>query len=244
MTRSGLLRRHIDVLVLGLPVANWKPRQAELMKIGSGPHPIPVPIAQRAQFGETLSVTVGKVIVVPQPVGALQHAVMNLPRTELRQDKRVRMVIDPGYNTFDWFVSVGVRPDLQRCGSLQGGVSQLLKLVANAAGARLGVGTLNLKEVEDGLASGSMLTQGKKLDMKEFEPIAQDEAREVVDRFLNAIDASLKIDIIHLTGGGASFYIKALREALPGYDIQVEPGTVMANARGFYLIGKTLADMK
>lgn len=242
MKKSGQMHRHIDVLVLGLPVSNWRLRQAELIRIGTGSHRIPVPLAMRAEFGVTLELTIGKVVVLPQPMGALQVALNGTPPTA-EGDEMIHMVIDPGFNTFDWFTSVGLRPDLQRSGSLQGGVSQLLKLVSNAAGAKLGVGSLNLNEVEKGLRKRVMNVFGHRLEMAEFQPIMQSAAREVVERFLNSINLRLGIDTIHLTGGGAAFYIEALRKAFSGYDIRLEPASVMENARGFHLVGQAVASM-
>ena len=243
MKRSGQMHRHIDVLVMGLPVSNWRLRQAELIRIGAGPHRIPVPLAMRAEFGISLEVSVGKVLVMPQPMGALQFAIHEMSSKAEGGGDDIHMVIDPGFNTFDWFTSVGLRPDLQRSGSLQGGVSQLLKLVSNAAGAKLGVGSLNLNEVEKGLRKGVMNVFGHRLEMAEFQPIMQSAAREIVERFLNSINLRLGIDTIHLTGGGAPFYLEALRKAFSGYDIRLEPASVMQNARGFYLVGQAVAAM-
>ena len=243
MKRSARMVPRLDVLVLGLPVSNWQHRQAELMKIAQGPHPIPVPIEHRAAFGETLNVTIGKVIVLPQPMGALQHALMGVSVRELRADNTIHMVIDPGYNTFDWFVSQGVRPELQRSGSLQGGVSQLIKHVAVAAGAKLGTGTVNFNEIEAALAAGVLTVQGQRLPMAQFADVIEAEAELVVRRFVNVIDMNLGIGTIHLVGGGAPYYANALRKVFKGYDIAIAEGSVMANARGFYLVGQAVASM-
>lgn len=241
MKKSGVVRKEIDVLALGLPVSNWQLKHVRLSAIGMGPHTIPVPAALREIHGETVEVTVKRTVVFPQPMGALHNAMADRTSLDRAGDKTIHMVIDPGYNTFDWFVSVGVRPDLQRSGSLQGGVSQLLKLVSNAAGAKLGVGSLNLNEVKRGLESGQLSSHGKRLDMREFQPLMQSAAAEVVDRFLNSIDLGLGLDTIHLAGGGAKFYIEALRKAFSDYNIMVEESSVMANARGFYLLGQSVA---
>ena len=243
MKKTGSVFSHINVLVLGLPVSNWQLKQAALTQLGSGPHPITVPMALRSAFGEQVEVTVGKVMVLPQPMGALHYANYCLSAENKLKPTGVHMVIDPGYNTFDWFVSIGLRPDVQRCGSLQGGVSQLLKLVANAAGSRLGVGSLNLLEVEHGLETGIMQVHGQKLNMNEFRPMVQTAAEQVVDRFINSIDMSLGISTLQLAGGGAPFYLEALRKAFKGYDITVSSASVMANARGFYLVGEAMSGM-
>ena len=80
--------------------------------------------------------------MLAQPMGALHYTNSCLPVDNKLTPDVIHLVIDPGYNTFDWFVSVGLRPDLQRCVSLQGGVSQLRKLVANALGSKLSIGSI------------------------------------------------------------------------------------------------------
>lgn len=241
MKNSGEMKRHIDVLVLGLPVSNWRRRQAELIRIAEGPHPIPVPIEFRAEFGEQLAVSIGKVIVLPQPMGALRYALMNVPKRELNLDTSIHMVIDIGYGTLDWFVSSGLRPELQRSGSLKGGVSQLLKHVANVAGDKLGIGTLNVNEVEKGLAEGVMRADGVELQMAQFAHIMESEAERVVHRFVNAIDMELSVKTIHLVGGGAPYYLNALRKVFRSHQISIDSDTVVANVRGFYLYGEAIA---
>ena len=241
MKKTGSVFKHIDVLVLGLPVSNWQPKQAALTKLGSGPHPVNVPLALRSTFGDKIDVTVGKVLVVPQPMGALHYSNLLLSADNKMLPSGTYMVIDPGFNTFDWFVSVGLRPVLQRCGSLQGGVSQLVKQVSSVVGGRLGVGSLNLLEVENGLRTGVMQVYGKRIDMTEFRPMVQAAAEQVVDRFVNSIDLSLGITSIHMAGGGASFYVEAIRKAFTGYEINVSDESVMANARGFHLVGTAMA---
>ncbi len=129
---------------------------------------------------------------------------MNVPKRELNLDTSIHMVIDIGYSTLDWFVSSGLRPEFQRSGSLKGGVLQLLKHVANVAGDKLGIGTLNVNEVEKGLAAGVMQADGVELQMAQFAHIMESEAERVVHRFVNAVDMDLSVKTIHLVGGGAS----------------------------------------
>lgn len=244
MKKTGSVIQHVDMLVLGLPVSNWQPKQAALTQLGCGPHSVNVPVGLRDGYGDRVEVTVGKVLVLPQPMGALHYANSLLAPQDKMKAAGTYMVIDPGFNTFDWFVSVGLRPALQRCGSLQGGVSQLLKQVSNTVGGRLGVGSLNLLEVEDGLKSGVLQVFGKRVDMTEYRPMVQAAAKQIVDRFVNSIDMSMRINTIHLAGGGASFYLDAIKKEFEGYDISVRDDSVMANARGFYIVGESMARSK
>ncbi len=241
MKKTGTVFDRIDVLVLGLPVSNWQPKKAALLALGTGPHPLSVPPPLQSAFNQNVNVKVDKVIVLPQPMGALHYSNFCNSSANKLSPTGVHMVIDPGYNTFDWFVSVGLRPDLQRCGSLQGGVSQLIKPIANLIGSRLGVGSLNLLEVENGLATGVMQVHGQRVEMTEFRSMVHSAASQVVDRFVTSLDMSLGVSTIHLAGGGAHFYLDELRQAFAGYDITVSASSVMANARGFYLVGEAMA---
>ena len=158
-------------------------------------------------------------------------------------DSSVQMVIDVGFNTFDWFTSVGMQPDFQRSGSLQGGVSQLLKLVSNAAGNQLGVGSLDLLVVEKGLEDNSINVHGQRLDMTQFAPLVQAAAKQVVERFRNSVEMAMQVDKIYLVGGGAKYYLDSLRALFRGHEITIEPSGVMSNARGFFLMGTMLVDL-
>lgn len=234
--REGAVPRDIDVLVLGLPVSGFFVHKDALTKIAKFEHPIPIPNEARAMSGSSIMVSAKSVLIVPQPMGALRLG-SSLNGANLNT---VNLVIDPGYNTFDWLISKGFQPDLARSGSFQGGVSQVLREVSNAAGMALGVGQIDLIECEEALETGELRVNGRKIPFTQFNQVAETAAAEVVDRFINGLDTRRRFDNIILTGGGAKFYAAALRARLPDYSIVVGQDSVMQNARGFYRIANDL----
>ena len=233
----------IDLLVLGLPVSSFQQRRADLKAIGSKVHRVPLPRSLQARAGrETLDFFAKKVLVVPQPFGGLRLAmdpILSGDNDLFEDDGGLNLVIDPGFSTFDWFLSETMSPQFELCGSFNGGVSQILREVAHAAGLALGIGDLNLVTAERALASGVLNYAARRIDFAPYQAIARAAALSVVDEFLlNFNFQKIAPTRVILAGGGAIHYIDALRKRLPGFDLTAVPDSVMANARGFRLLGQ------
>jgi plasmid segregation protein ParM len=239
LKESGQLSQSVDLLVLGLPVSGFQANRRRLQELGGKVHRVPVPHSLRERSGrEFLDVVAKKVLVMPQPMGGLMLASSHTKDFDLFDDGLVSLVIDPGYNTFDWFVADGMTPQLELCGSFQGGVSQILQTVSTQIGFDHGVGSLNFGRVEQALASGEMNLGHKKFSMEPYQIIAKNAAAGVVAEFLQRFDpAKAGISRIYLCGGGAQNYEDALKARLPGLRIEVMDNSVMANVRGFWLAG-------
>lgn len=236
---TGQLFPDVDVLVLGLPVSRFANTRHRLAEIGGKLRRIPVPhnMRERSQK-EYLDVRPGRVIVLPQPFGGLNLASEEEKNYDLFNDGVVSLVIDPGYNTFDWFVAQSMKAQMDLCGSFQGGVSQILKKVSAAISNDHGVESPNFGDVEHSLVAGSMNLGHKRIDMEAYRVIANREARATVAEFLQRFDPTKnRVAKIYVCGGGANFYAEALRERLGAYKIEVMDDYVMANARGFWLFG-------
>lgn len=89
---------HIDLLVVGLPVALFAVKKAALEKAMTGRHDI----------GGSKAVTVGKAMAVAQPQGALAHFASEHQKMTIIGNEQ-SLVIDPGSRTFDWLVARGMR---------------------------------------------------------------------------------------------------------------------------------------
>ena len=237
--RSAKVIRKLDCLVVGLPVSNFAAHKAVLSELARQEHIIPVPLALQSTYGASITMTADKVIVMPQPMGALRSSVASHVAGPL-DPSCMNLVIDPGYNTFDWLISKGYVPDLARSGSFSGGVSQILRAVSSSAGMQLGCGMIDLVECEQALDTGVLHANGKKYPFTQFSQVAQNAAEEVVDRFVNSLDMRRRFDNIILTGGGAKYYANAIRARLSEYTFTVSQDSVMQNARGFHSIGRSL----
>ena len=238
MKCSGVVHHKIDGLVVGLPVSNFEEHRAALEKLSAGVHSIPTPVGLSETYGPTIDVDVKRVMVLPQPIGALRsHADKD---SSIADATKTNMIIDPGYNTFDWLVARGMRVDIERSGSFEGGVAHILKSVSNQAGKHLGVGSLDFNEVELALESGILVVKSQKYDFRPYKAIAESAADSVVDRFINAQNQIGRIDQIIMTGGGAKFYLEALKRRFPEHKILAEKDSIKSNVRGFYLFATGL----
>jgi plasmid segregation protein ParM len=236
MRRSGVIRQRIDALAVGLPVSNFAAHKDALVQLVKGIHLIPTPAGLRSVYGPTVEVVVDKVLVLPQPIGALRaHAQDQYNLDSINNAKATNLIVDPGYNTFDWLMANGMRADLERSGSFPGGVAHILREVSGQAGKVLGVGSIDLIECEEALNSGTLVIGAKRYDFERFSQIAESAAATVVNTFLNSLNTTRRFDKIIMTGGGARYYVKALQDRFPDYEILVERDSIMTNARGFYL---------
>ena len=112
---------HIDLLVVGLPVALFAVKKAALEKAMTGKHDV----------GDGKTVTVAKALAVAQPQGALVHyASVHQKMAEIGKEQS--LIIDPGSRTFDWLVAQGMRLVQKQSHSINRGMSDVLRLIAHA----------------------------------------------------------------------------------------------------------------
>lgn len=240
MRETGEIIENVDLMVLGLPVSGFASKNKKLYEIALRPRIVPVPISlQKNGKPETVVVQATKALVLPQPFGALRYAAHNIPSDDqMFSETALSMVIDPGYRTFDWFVSNGMSPEMQLSGSFDGGVSSILRQVSQKIGFDHGTGSLEFDQVEEGLNLGVINLGYQVIDAKPYRITALDAAKKEIGAFLARIDSNkARLSRVFLTGGGAEFYAEALKERLPGYQIEKLKNPVMGNARGYWLVG-------
>lgn len=240
MREMGVLFTEIDVLVLGLPVSGFLSRLEDLREIGMRPREIPVPENLRTTNGpEFVTVTPKNVMITTQPYGGLRYAAENMPETDpLFDEDGLAMVIDPGYRTFDWFIANGFKPEMKLSGSFDGGSVNILRQVSQQIGYDTGEGSLEFDLVEEGLQKGSINLPHVKIDMKPYAKTVLEAARSEVMTFLTRNDVNKwRLNRIFLTGGAASYYHGALKQLMPNYEITRLDNSLMANARGYWLLG-------
>lgn len=230
MKKSGTLKHKIDGLVVGLPVSNFAEHRDALLKMASGVHTLPTPVGMRNLYGVTFDVVVDQVLVLPQPIGALRNFAGNLPAG----DNSVSLIIDPGYNTFDWVTAYGMRPDMVRSGSFDGGVAHVLREVSLQAGKTLGIGAVDFVQCESALSRGVLSHKSKNYAFDQFKTLAEDAAAEIVNKFVTVLDTTRPFDRIVMAGGGAKYYVNALSRRFPDFEVVASNDSVMANVRGFY----------
>ena len=116
IAKHHLAHRHleIDLLVGGLPLNTLYTHSKHLNQLMKGTHIIPNPVDPR----DNITVHVRQALVVAQPHGALFN---HDDLTEATPGDFFSVTLDMGGGTFDWFTSVGIRPNRDRSGAVSVG---------------------------------------------------------------------------------------------------------------------------
>ena len=222
---------HIDLLVVGLPVALFAVKKASLEKLMVGSHDI----------GGGKTVTVAKALAVAQPQGALAHyASEHKKMTTIGNEQS--LVIDPGSRTFDWLVARGMRLVQKQSHSFNRGMSDVLRAVAAEITKRIGSPYRDYDAIDLALRSGkSPIIYQKPYDMSRHLPVAESIAQQAVSTMREWIESPHSLQNIILVGGGAFLFRKAVKAAFPMHRIHEVKEPMFANVRGFQLAGQNYA---
>ena len=222
---------HIDLLIVGLPVALFTLKKAALEKAMVGIH----------QVGGGKTVTVAKAMAVAQPQGALVHYAAEHEKIETISTEQ-SLVIDPGSRTFDWLVTRGMRLVQKQSHSINRGMSDVLRLIAHAITKDIGTPYRDYDAIDLALRSGKppVIFQ-KHYDMKHLMPLAESVADQAVSSMKEWLEAPHSLQNIILVGGGAFMFRKAVKAAFPRHRIHEVKEPLFANVRGFQLAGQNYA---
>lgn len=222
---------HIDLLVVGLPVALLALKKAALEKAMTGSHEIAA--------GRTI--TVRKALAVAQPQGALVHyAAEHEKMASIGTEQS--LVIDPGSRTFDWLVCRGMRLVQKQSHSINRGMSDVLRLMAAEISKDIGTPYRDYDAIDLALRTGKApVIFQKPYDMKRHLPIAESVAQQAVSTMRQWIETPESLQNIILVGGGAFLFKKAVKAAFPKHRIHEVKEPLYANVRGFQLAGQNYA---
>jgi plasmid segregation protein ParM len=224
----------VDLLVTGLPVHLHHSRAARLKQLLTGTHAI----------RDDLTVTIAEVAVVAQPVGGLIAYSQECDEWATTQS-RIRLLIDPGLFSLDWLVVQGLKevPGLSQ--SIEGGVCEVLKSVAQELSRDFGECYGNLRKIDDGLRGAPWYVDGKPVEVEAYRATASAAAARHVRTMRNYVITFLRnIEEIVLVGGGATHFEAAIRSAFPDLPVQTVEDPITANVRGFQIIGRSLRQRK
>lgn len=217
----------IDLLVTGLPVHLHETRWRRLKQLVVGMHTI----------RPGVQVEIHDAVIAIQPLGGLL-AYIRERGLGSEADSKTFLFVDPGYYSFDWTVTKGMQEVPGLSGSVECGVSEYLKSIETQLNTVLGETHSNLRRVDEGLLRGSFRIRGREIDLAPYRTHAAAVCQRAVGAIRNQIGAGHQIDEIVLAGGGATYFLPALREAYPGHQIHTVSDPVFANLRGFQIIGE------
>lgn len=218
----------VDLLVVGLPVAQFMAKRAALEKN----------LAGEFQVGKKRTVLVKKVLAVAQPQGALIAFTAAGGLGESPSDNK-RLVIDPGAKTFDWLVTRGTRVIPKLSDSVNRGVSDILRTIAEAISHDIEEDYRDLEAIDTGLRTNKPIKiYGKAHDLKRYDSLIQKVTDQALDSLAERLGGTHDVDQILLVGGGSYLFRKAIKRRFPRHPLHEIDQPIYANVRGFQLIGE------
>ena len=223
----------IDLLVVGLPVATIKLTglAQALEKRLRGSH----------KLGNGRTVTVHRVKTLAQPAGALMlHGFQQRRLDELSRQKN--LVLDAGSRTFDWLVTDGMQQIGSRSDSTPRGMFDVRTTIAQSISRNLNEDYRDYAAIDVALRTGTPLMifqQQYRLDR--HLALARTIPQQAVAEMLASIRATGDITDVVNAGGGAFFFVDAVKAALPRHRITELRDSVFANVHGFQIAGMQIA---
>ncbi len=223
----------IDTLVTGLPVSQFADATARsrLEELLQGSHKI----------SEMVTVEVKRVIVVPQPAGAYMDMTAKMDEGVQKLVALGKtVVIDPGFFSVDWVALEEGEIRFDFSGTSLKAMSVVLEKTAYLIRSKYG-SDLSVEKIEKAIRAkkNEIALYGSVIDFTPFyETAAQEVSRDALTAMKNSMRSDgLDADVVLLAGGGADAYSAAAKEIFPKSKVIVSTDPVMANARGFWLLG-------
>lgn len=220
----------IDVLVLGLPVHTMHRNKDYLLTHFSGTFNV---------GGKT--VTVKKIVILPQPVGAMIHYGATLD--EAIRDGENRLIIDAGYVTTDWVLVNGYRMIESRSSGTPIGSSAVLNAIAEKIGHDEGVAFDAIERIDESLIENKPLRCFKKVLSPETVNQYLAKAIFVTDVAAEKIRASVgdaaDLHSILMVGGSARYFTPSIEKSFPMVEIVHLDHSPYCNVQGFLLFGES-----
>ncbi len=229
---------NIDILVLGLPVSGMKKRKA---------------VIERAQGDHIIgdrTITVRKVVVIPQPLGALyNHAITSGDFNSFLESNT--LVLDPGYLTFDFLVTKGFSVNGHRTNAKPGGMHSILRSIADSISHDENIEFNDLEQIDDaiGLKHGGVENKeerfvsiyGRKINLKNHIKNTVPVIDSNMNFMLQNIYTTTDISNIVLAGGPNMIFEKSISRAFNEHKpIKLSDG-IFGNVKGFWLYGLMVA---
>lgn len=226
--------RTIDVLVLGLPLNTFPRHEAALQKRFIGQHVI-------NERGDTIDIK--SCSVFPQPLGS--YAAYLAESGQPIEKTPMALIVDPGYNTVDWFVCHGMVANELRSDTVQRGMSAVLRAIAEDIIKKNGFDATPaevVRALDRALVSGIPLEMyGQPIPIEQHMAAGKEVIEEAAQAVKNSVGSGSDINAIIMSGGGASLYHEAIASKFPRHKVVTLPSPALANVRGFHILGEKLA---
>lgn len=219
----------IDLLVVGLPLTTMH-RAADLKAMMEGKHVL----------ADGVEVIVKEALVLPQPMGGLFYCLSlaeRVPEFEFMRDE-TNLVIDPGYLTFDFLLTNGEKINDARSSAHPGGVSKVLRAIAESISNKIGIKYDNLTAIDRAIERRRIKINGQVEDLLEHIKYARPAIEGSVNYLRNIAGDGSDIDNIVLLGGGEKIFSKTILNYYKAHKLHILSDAQLANVKGFQAAGE------
>jgi len=232
---STLPSGDIDYLMLGLPMKTLKPHAAALQRRFVGKHTINMK-------GDTL--VIRHCAVYPQPLGS--YATYLQKKAHKIKNAPMALIVDVGYHTVDWITCLGMVANPDQSDGVERGMGAFLREVAKsvikASGMAASESTV-VRMLDQALISGDEFRlAGKQIDLKPHMNAGSAIIEQAAQAVRNNVGVGEGLDVVIVSGGGARFFLPAIKKHYPNHEVATLPTPALANVRGFHEFGELIAD--
>jgi plasmid segregation protein ParM len=218
----------IDLLVVGLPLSNMG-AATKLRELMIGTHKV---------NGE-ITVEVKDALVLPQPLGGLYYCMSLKDRPEFEfLDEEVNLVIDPGFLTFDFLLSNGDKVIENRSSAHTGGVSKVLRSIAESISTKFDIRYENLSAIDKGLRRRKIKINGEVESLDDHIRNTRAVLEGSVNFMKNMVGDGSDVDNVILLGGGSAIYRRTIEQYYPKHTLIVLEDAQLANVKGYQMAGE------
>lgn len=225
---------YIDMLVVGLPVNNIKEHKEFLIEKLKTKHTLP---------GDRV-VEIRDVKVFEQPLGAFFNFMYSPDEPKTFSYSTVKtqrnLIIDPGMYTFDWLLVDNMKGSDNRSGGTTRAMSDVIKAMAKVIAKEEKTNSAQVFKILDDAIRENRNPRifSKEIDIDSYISYSKTVISESVDAMANSVGDGADVDNIMLVGGGARFFVEAIKAKYPRHQIVTTNNSVFANVIGFQMAGE------
>lgn len=239
-SKAGSYELFIEHLVVGLPcntinkygesLKTWLQGEAHLIGTSGSDN------------GVRHRVVIRKAHVVPQPYGAL----VDFGGERGNSLDGWALVVDPGGGTLDWFCASKQKANWMRSGAYPKAMLTCAYAVADAIDKNLRDNVEVIERIDEAIrqvgGKGSFKVEGVTHDIAHFWERVEAVLHEAVDKMMASVGGTADLDVVLVTGGGATVFAEFMKKRYPVLANRIQPleDSIFANVRGFHAIGEDL----
>jgi plasmid segregation protein ParM len=232
-------------VVSGLPVGFYRDYHRGLMKTLAGSHEITFQMVDASS--EVRRINIGKVRIIPQPLGSLLNLLMNDRGIIVNRDlaKQKVGIVDIGFRTTDFCIFDHLRYVGRGSSTTDAGISKCFSIIAKKLREECGGINIELYRMYKAIQMGFIKIRGREFNISKFRDLAFADAARTIASDMDRLWADdWDMDAIIITGGGAVELTKYLQRLITGNVIPIEHNVDLRlnNVEGYLKYGRFLWD--